>query len=237
MSGSGLFENQRGVSPSKTAPGKGGLPGEVGDLRRDVGAVLGTLAAITVQQWNAPLAGGADTLKFVTGVVTEPIVHGPEDFTPATLADMLEAPRRVVIGIGGPTATDAPDSATIKGKLVNGEDHEETVAVPQVDGGEVSTSHFFASIESIAFTAGQGTGAAYLLGTSLAIGLAGHLQSRAGAPAVTMEVEDGTVAGPDALAGTYTLPPSALPNGSYEPGAAADGVKDYAIYYEYDPAA
>lgn len=228
--GSDLFINkpvqERFIRP-------GGARGEVGDLRRDLRSVE-FLAAMTVQQWNAPLAGGVATLLAAAVTVAEVVELGPDDLLAPALADMADdTPRQVTFTTSGSTPADAPANAVVTGRTVNGDTFTETVALAQTAATVLST-YFYGDIESIVFEAADGTDASVSIGTSAAIGLAGHLQSRAGAAAIMMEIEDGSVKGPDALAGTYALPPSALPNGSYAPGVAADGVKDYAIYYEFD---
>ena len=51
--GSGLFTNARPEKPH-LVEGKGGLAGEVDDLRRDIASDLSGLAAISVEEFTDP---------------------------------------------------------------------------------------------------------------------------------------------------------------------------------------
>jgi hypothetical protein len=98
----------------------------------------------------------------------------------------------------------------------------------------------FKQVTKITVPAQSGTGGALTFGFGLLLGLSKKLKQRAGASAVNsiyMENEAGTIKAVGAATGTYAAASTGLPNGTYSPLAPADGGKDYAIVYEFDPTA
>jgi len=201
-----------------------------------------TAATVTsAKYWSAitsieyPAADGTDAtvaigiaaavLKAATATVTNPVVLGPNDLIQN---DLARHPRALVFTTAGATPADAPATATVKGKDVNGNAISETLALAQT-GTTATTENFFAQIDSIEYPAGDGTGATIAITPSAAIGLSRKLRSRAGRAAVLQEVAAGTVV----TNGTFTLPATHKPYGSYAPNTAANDANDYCIYYEY----
>ena len=84
---------------------------------------------------------------------------------------------------------------------------------------------------SIVETAGQGTAATMSYGIGALIGLGKKPKVRAGLPAIVKEIAAGSLA---PTAGTFTAPSVGAPNGTYSPNSAADGSRDYCLFYELD---
>ncbi len=78
-SGSGLFSNKGPLKPHLTE-GKGGVAGEVADLRRDVGAALGGLAALAVNHWDSPPAADTDGIKTSVASSDVAVEYTGDDF-------------------------------------------------------------------------------------------------------------------------------------------------------------
>jgi hypothetical protein len=88
----------------------------------------------------------------------------------------------------------------------------------------------FKTIVSIAYAAGDGTGATIAIGYGAVFGLAKKAKVRAGAVAVVKEY----VAGAIVTNGVFATPTTSPPYGSYAPNTAPDGANDYAVRYERD---
>lgn len=229
--GSGLFSTERGVNPAKTVAGKGGLPGEVGDLRRDIEKTFVPLLASTVQEFTNPILGTASSLLAAAATVAAPVTVLASALTGATLANMLGNPRQVMFTTAGTTPSDAPATATVTGKDPRGLPQVEAVAVAQT-ADSVLTTKFFSDVESISYSAGDGTDATVAIGVGAKLGLFYAPKARAGGALVLGEVSAGVTptAGVVVPAGA-----SDLPYGSYTPNSALNGILDFAIAYEYDP--
>jgi hypothetical protein len=231
--GSGLFANERGINPSKTVAGKGGLPGEVGDLRRDIAKTLGGLAASGIQEFVDPILGAATSLLIATATVAAAVTLLPADLTTATLTNMADNPRQVVFTTAGGTPADAPATATVKGKDPRGLPLTETIALAQT-AAAVTTNNFFSEIESISYPAADGTGATVAIGIGAKLGLAYSPKTfTASGQVILAELEDNAPAG---VAGTFVSAGATdLPYGSYTPNSALNGALDFVVCYVYDP--
>jgi hypothetical protein len=230
MSGSGLFSDQRGKKPHLSDPGKGGVLGEVGDLRADVGNVMAKLAAITVQEWIDPVALANDGLEAATATTVAP--RTVTTFEAAGVAALAAYPRNVTFTTAGATPADAPANAVVTGTDIDGNALTETVTVPQTAATGAGVKAF-KTVTSVAYAAADGTGATVAIGFGDVFGLEEMLIARGGGAAVVQEIEAGSAV----TTGTFVLPASSPPYGTYAPATAADGSNDYAVYYEYDPTA
>lgn len=232
--GSGLFSTSRGVNPSKTAAGKGGLPGEVGDLRRDIGEAMAPLFAATPREFINPILGTATALLIATATVAAEVEVLPAALTTATLTNMADNPRQLLFTTAGTTPADAPATATVKGKDPRGKFVTEVVTLAQT-AAAVLTKNFFSEVESITYAAADGTGATVAIGIGAKLGLSYVPKTRSGAVPVVLELEDGAAA---ATAGVLVAPTTDnLPYGAYTPNSALNGALDFFVVYEFDPAA
>ncbi len=197
MSGSGLFSTARAKNPSYVDPGKGALPGEVGDLRKDVASALLPLAAICVEEFSNPLATSASNVMAATTSSTDAVTLVPGSIhtgvlTATVVANMALAPRQLQFTTAGATPAHQPARATIVGTDERGRSQTEVVALKQT-AGLVISSKFFKSVSSIALSAGDGAGATLAIGLGAKIGLSHKVVSRAGRAAVIQEVAVGSV--------------------------------------------
>jgi hypothetical protein len=173
---------------------------------------------------------GATLLQAATATVTTAVT-----VTDATLAqtDLVNNPRQLVFTTAGGTAADAPATVLITGLDARGLVISETLALAQTATTATSVN-FYAHVTSLAYAAGDGTGATISVGIVAPIGLHRTLKSRTGAAVpLFKELMDGSAP----TAGAITAAASAAPYGSYTPNSAADGTHKYAIWYEYDAGA
>lgn len=170
-------------------------------------------------------------LKAATATVAAAVTLQATDLAQGALS--LNAPRALVFTTGGTTPSDAPATAVVTGKDVNGAVQIETVTLAQT-ATTATTAKYYSSIASIAYPAADGTGATIAIGISATVGLKKKVATRAGLAGLIREIAGGSVV----TNGTINAPSSTnLPNGSYAPNAGFDGVLDCAIYYEADATA
>lgn len=190
-------------------------------------ATFGERPPIYADEYTNPAAASATALRAATATVTT--VRTTTSFTAGGVAALADAPRQIVFTTAGGTAADAPASATITGVDVNGDSISETVTLAQT-ATTATSAKFFASITSIVEAVGDGTDATIAIGIGAPLGLRRKAKVRGGVVHVINE----TAAGARVTTGTFTIPASALPNGSYTPSSAADASRDYVISYEQD---
>lgn len=215
--GSGLFSKQGAAIPHLST-------GEVKDLRDDVSATLSPLAAITVEEFTNPVAGGAAVLLAATATVASPVTVLAAALLAPGLAILAGQPRNITFTTAS-TAADAPATALITGTDRNGKAQTETVNLAQT--ATIATGvKLFKTIVSIVYPAADGTGATVSIGIGNAMPLSKTPKSRAGAALPIREIVDGGLVTTGAIDAT---------NKSYTPATAPNGTHDYAVYYEYDP--
>lgn len=173
----------------------------------------------------------AAQLKAATATVASAVTLKVTDLNQLPLS--AEYPRALVFTVAGTTPADAPATATVTGKDANGDTQTEVVTLPQT-ATTATTARYYSGGVSVAYPAGDGTGATVAIGISAAVGLKKKVKSRAGLAGIIREIAGGSVV----TNGTLTAPTTTnLPNGSYAPNATFDGATDFAIYYEFDAAA
>lgn len=235
----GLMTKQRAAKPH-LVEGKGGVAGEVEDLRKDIANEFSVIAPFAVQEFTDPAAADPNGIK--TSFASSASI---QSFTAADLdgvvgAGAMTPPRNITITTSAHADIDAVD-VVITGKVrdTDGKLVDQTDTITLTDGGNTTDvgTQAFESVETITIPAQSGVGGAIEIGFGDVIGLSKPLISRAGAEAVLMEIEAGTVLAADAITGTFVDAATAAPNGTYEPATPPDATNDYAVYYEYDPAA
>lgn len=206
-----------------------------------------SVASVTsVKYWGSltkvdyPAADGTDAsvsigiaaavVKGATATVAAPVTLLPADLIQTDLANN---PRALIFTTSGVTPAHAPANAVISGTDAQGKAITETLALAQ-SATSVTSANFYKSISSIAYPAADGVAALIAITFGAPVGLSRTPKSRAGMLAPVKEIMDGSVP----TAGSLTAPTTAnKPYGCYTPNTAPDGTHDYAIYYEYDPAA
>jgi hypothetical protein len=194
--GSGLFSTQ-GPNQGRFIEGKGGVAGEVNDLRQDVKRSLIPLAAITVQEWDAPLATAANNvMAATTSQVTEDVLlpavtPAAGALTQATIDDLSNGPRQLQFTVGGGTPAHRAPSATIHGTGLDGLQKTQVLALPAVAGAV--RSDFFTDIEKVVLAAGSGVGATVAIGLGALLGLLQPIKRRAGLFGILKEIALGAV--------------------------------------------
>jgi len=217
--GSGLFSTQRARVPHLTT-GQSGIAGELADLRKDISTVLSPMTAMAIDEYtNAAAAGAADLEAAVATTVAPRIVT---TFLAGGIAKLAAFPRNITLTTAGVTPADAPATAVVTGTY-RGAVQTETITVAQT--ATIATGlKPFSTITRVAYAAADGTAATISIGVGLGVGTTQIPKSRAGLVSPVREIAIGVAV----TTGTLTAV------GLYTPASAADGAKDYAIYYEYD---
>jgi hypothetical protein len=224
--GSGIWSKQQGDHPHLMQAG--GLAREVNDLRQDLSKVLAPLASMVVEEYTNPATADAAGLKALTAsTVAVQTVLAAGLLAPGIAALLADGRNVTFTTDAAGTPADAPASALITGKDMDGAVLTETVNLSQV-AGVASGVKAFRSITSIVYAAGDGAGALVSIGFGLKLGVSRLPKARAGLAAIIKEIAVGAVVTTGALD---------APNRTYLPAAAPDGAKDYCIYYEYDATA
>jgi hypothetical protein len=228
IKGSGLFTKAMTLHPHLLQGH--GTSGEVGDLRKDVANELSPMAAMTVEEFTAPAA--SDTAGLLAATASTVATQTITSFLAGGVATLAARPRTIKFTTAGGTPADAPATVVVTGKDLHGNVMSETVTIAQT-AASAETVKTYASLTSVAYAAGDGTGATVAIGIGVAVGLWKKIKFRAGATHPVQEIANAVVV----ATGTFVSAATALPNGSYTPATAFDGAKNYALYYEYDPTA
>lgn len=192
-------------------------------------ATAGGSGPLYWQEWTNPVAASANGLKTATATVATTSTVLAAALETAGKAALAAYPRNVTFTTAGGTAADAPATATITGTDIDDSALTETVNLAQT-ATIASGVKAFKTITSIEFAAGDGTDATIAIGFGSVFGLAKKAKVRAGHVAVVQEIANGAVA----TNGTFVIPATGAPYGTYAPNSAPDGSKDYAILFERD---
>lgn len=243
--GSGLFTKPTAYKPHIVKNRKDGLGGEVAKLRADLVTAFSPVAAIAVEEWDAPLAASSNAIVLAAATQTVAQVLKGTGLTGAVGGAKMIAPRRIcVFQAQGAHYTTTP--ITVKGYDAQGlyiTDTLTLLATGTVTTGDiVATTKFFSQVleidvpaqadaaGSLSFGFGLATGAGP--GTDDAtIGLSRPVKSRCTSVfALIKEIVDAGVV----TTGTLVSSATDTPYGGYTPAAAPNGTHKYAIMYEYD---
>ena len=225
MSGSGLFTRQH-AAKAHLLVGSGGVAAEVADLRNDMLAELSTMAAMAVDEYTNPVAAAAAGLEAATATTVAPRTVLAAGLLAPGKAALLAYGRNVTFTTAGVTPADAPATALVTGTGMDGLPLTETVTLAQT-ATIANGVKAFKTIVSVAYAAADGTAATVSIGFGVSLGLGRKPKARAGLAAPIQEIAVGVLVTTGVISDT---------NRTYTPAAAPDGVKDYAVYYEYDAA-
>ena len=215
--GSGLWKNQK-ATLAHLIVGKGGLSGEVMDVRLDIAAVLTPLVAVAIEEYLLPQPALPTAIMPVTATLTTAQTYRLTALSGSIGQGAISPPRNITVTTAGTTATDAPATATINGLDAQGNVISETITGVNAGAATYSTKSCFARVTSVVFPAAAATDATVSVGTGIIIGLSQTPKLRAGQllPLVRREVVDGSVV----TTGVYTLPATNPPYGAYTPASA-----------------
>lgn len=224
MNGSDLFKNENAAKPHLVA-GAGGVSGEIADLRADLKRVLGKLAPISVDEYTNPAAADTDGILLAKACTVATQTYDSVAELDGVTAGTLSPPRNVTVTTAGSTPADAPATLTVTGTYL-GKPQTETINVGQT-ATTVAGTKPFDKVTKLELSAGQGTDATVAVGFGAGLGLGQPIKTRGGIVSLIHEVSAGAVVTTGAV--------TAL--GLYTPAAAPDAARDYAVYFEMDPAA
>lgn len=182
-----------------------------------------------VQEFTDPAAAAAAGLKAATAMTVSPLTILTASLLAPGIAALLAYPRNLTFTTAGGTAADAPATVLITGTDINDAALTETVSLAQTATIAAGVK-CFKTVTSLAFAAADGTGATVAIGFGAVFGLAKKAKVRAGGVAVKQEIAVGV----PVATGTFVIPATSPPNGSYAPSTAPDASRDYAIYFERD---
>ncbi len=229
-----LFGSQR---PDKAhlVSGKGGVAGEVDDLRSDIEAAFLSQeqngGLLRTDEFTDPAAADVDAIKLSISSETTAQQYLAADLDGVVGAGEMVPPRNITI-----TSTVSADIDAV-GVVITGLVRDETgtlvdqtETITLTDGGGVTDagSKPFSQVTQIDVPAQSGTGGALEFGFGDIIGLSELMVSQAGLLAPIREIEAGTVV----TTGTFTNE-SSSPVTSYAPATVPDGANDYAVTYIY----
>lgn len=180
-------------------------------------------------EWTNPLASAAAGLRaaFATTVAIQ--TWTAADLLTAGKDELAARPRNVTFTTAGGTPADAPATAVVTGTDIDGEVLTETLNIPQT-ATIVQGDKAFKTITSVVFAAGDGTGATVAMGYGNKFGFSKKAKVRVGIVNRLCEIAAGSVV----TNGTFVVPATGAPYGTYTPNTAPDGSNDYAVTYEVD---
>lgn len=222
--GSGLFSSAKPVKPH-LINGPGGISKEVADVRKDILTTLVALAAIAVEEMDAPAAAANTAFLLSTTTSASPSTLTGAALTGAIGPAAVPYPRNVTVTATAGSSSYA-GSATIKGLDAHGVSISETIAITA--STTVAGKKAFSKVTEIDIPAQLNTSGAISVGTGVALAILTPIKTRTGQTATSQppfrELLDGAVQG---TAGTLDAT-----NGTYTPNTAANGTHNYVVYFE-----
>ena len=217
---------------SHLVTGKGGVAGEVDDLRGDVEAgftkLEGEGGLLRTVEWVDPPAADADYLMTTRAsqVAVDVIDENTAEWTAAA---EMDPPRNLVI-----TSTLHADILGGNYEVVgfvrdeNGNLAAQTETIAQTIGGAADAgTKAWSTVTSVTFPAAAGTNSNITIGFGDIIGLPVAMASLAGLLQPVREIEAGAVV----TTGTFTTAAAQPPHGTYLAATVPDAANDYALTY------
>lgn len=221
-----MFGSQKAVLSHLVKPGPG-LPGEIYDLRKDIEAAFTLLengGLYITDEFTNPAVADTDFVKTSFSGSTSAVILRAADLTNAT----LPMARQITITRSNTANAFSTDPITIVGKAY-GVRRTLTFTPASDDGNDTLVPDEDDGLDEIyevrlpANALGTGT---YMIGFGAPLCLRGKPRVRAGLVNVLKEIMDGAAA---ATPGTFA-------GRLYTPDTAVNGVHDYSVTYEVDPA-
>jgi hypothetical protein len=235
------FGSKTGRLPHLTTLGKGGVGGEVGDLRKDVEETISQMEVhgyglVQIDEFENLVAPSANAIKtsFASAATLTTLVAA--DMNGAIGDDEMIPPRVPSVTTTSHANIDAV-LMVLTGQIRDEDGNlvDQTDSLTLTDGGGV-TQNFtkaFSKITGGSIPAQGGASGALTIGISKAVGLSKPMRNIQGAPMPLKEVAAGAVA----TTGTFVSRLTATPHGTYSPSGTPGGTDDYAVIYLVDPTA
>lgn len=217
--------------------GKGGLPGEIADLRLDTEEAFKAMQVnggyIHTDEFTNPAAADPDGIKLAAATAATPQSFTSANWTGVLGTGEMVPPRNATIT----TTADADVLAvecTITGRVRDfmGLLVEQTDTITLTAGGGVTDAgtKAFSFIDQVDIPANDGPAATLSIGWGVLMGLSKPMRSMAGLLRPLREVAAGSAVTNGVFAAT-------APHGTYAPNSAANGTNDYALTYIVSPEA
>lgn len=171
----------------------------------------------------------ADAAGLLAATATVASAVTVTSFLAGGVAALAAYPRNVTFTTAGGTPADAPATAVITGTDVDGAALTETVNLAQT-ATIASGVKAFKTITSVVYAAADGTDATVSIGFGNVFGLPKKAKVRAGTLNVICEINANAIA----TNGTFVVPATGAPHGTYTPNTAPNGTRDYCLTYELD---
>lgn len=198
--------------------------------RHGVARALAMCLALDVVELVDPAAGSAAEMRAAVATTVAVQTWTASDLLAAGITKLaLHGARAVTFTTAGGTAADAPATCLITGTDIHGNALSETLALAQT-ATIVTSVKCYATIVSIVFAAGDGTGATIAMGISDKFGFPSKVKDLTTGVNVVNELEDGA----PPTRGTFVQAATSLPNGAYTPDSTPDGALDFFLTYEFD---
>jgi hypothetical protein len=211
--------------------GKGGLPGEIADLRLDTEDAFLAMQVnggyIHTDEFTNVAAADVDGITLAAATAATPQAFTSDDWDGVLGTGEMVPPRNATI------TTTADDDVlavecTITGRVRDfmGLLVAQTDTITLTAGGGVTNAgtKAFSFIDAVNIPANDGAAATLSIGWGVLIGMSRPMRSMAGLLRPLREVAAGSVVTNGTFAAT-------APNGTYSPNSAPNGTNDYALTY------
>lgn len=187
--GSGLMTNQR-ARLAHLVRGKGGVPGEIKDLRDDITDEMSAMPAIAMEELSNIAVADVDAIKASIASSASIATYSGSDLDGAIGAGVMSPPRNITITTTSDTDIDAV-AVVITGTDVDGAAQTDTITLTN-DGNTTDIGTIaFATVTQIVIPAQTGTGGALEFGFGNVVGLAKPIVARAGLSSLMREIVSG----------------------------------------------
>jgi hypothetical protein len=211
--------------------GKGGLPGEIADLRGDTEDAFLAMQAnggyIHTDEFTNVAAADVDGIKLAAATAATPQAFTAANWDGVLGTAEMVPPRNATITTSSHADVDAV-AVVITGRIRDfmGLLVAQTDTINLTDGGGATDAGIkaFSFIDGVAVPAQGGAGGSLSIGWGVLIGMSRPMRSMAGLLRPLREVAAGSVVTNGTFAAT-------APNGTYSPNSAPNGTNDYALTF------
>lgn len=226
-----LFGRRGPKKPHLVQPGKGGLAGEIADLRTDVEAAFDLMqdngGYIHTDEFTNVAAADPDGIKLAAATSDAIQAFTSADWDGILGTGEMVPPRNATVTTTAHANVDAVVVAIVgRVRDITGALIAQTDNITLTDGGGVTDAgtKAFSFIDSATIPAQGGAGATLSIGWGVLIGLSRPMRAMAGLHRPLREVAAGSVV----INGTFA---TTAPHGTYSPNSAPNGTNSYALTY------
>jgi hypothetical protein len=231
------FGTQVAKAPGLVGKSKGGVAGEVGDLRDDIEKAFLAFEANgsldRVEEFLALRAAAANLIKTSIATSNQAATYGKTDLDGSVGNTELVPPRNITVvstSHADVTAVQVVITGRVRDASGNLVDQTDTITLTAGGGATDAGTKAFSIVDKIERPPLGGAGGSLQFGIGNLVGLAAKPRTLAGYLLVHQQVTNGAVV----TNGTFNA--AAAPNGTWSPNAAANGTNNYGLRYTVDGA-